>query len=80
MGTEMLLQSTGKRVSASVLSSLKSGVIFIPVLLVLAHFRGLSGIKEAQPLAYVLAFIPSAIFAISFFKKMPKEDFGNREI
>lgn len=74
MITEMLLQSTGKRVGASALSSLKNGLLFIPTLLILANVRGLSGIQEAQPLAYVLAFIPSVIFAVWFFKKLPATD------
>lgn len=74
MVTEMLMQSTGQRLSASLLSSLRSGVFFIPLLLILAKIRGLSGIQEAQPLAYVLAFIPSLLFAVWFFRKLPKED------
>ncbi len=74
MVTEMLMQSTGQRLSASLLSSLRSGVFFIPLLLILAKVRGLSGIQEAQPLAYVLAFIPSLLFAVWFFRKLPKED------
>ncbi len=74
MVTEMLMQSTGQRLCASLLSSLRSGVFFIPLLLILAKVRGLSGIQEAQPLAYVLAFIPSLLFAVWFFRKLPKED------
>ena len=74
MVTEMQLQSTGQKFGASLLSSLRSGLFFIPLLLILAKVRGLSGIQEAQPLAYVFAFIPSLFFAIWFFHKLPKED------
>lgn len=70
--TEMLLQSTGKRLQASILSSLKSGIIFIPVLLVMVYLRGLSGIQEAQPISNVLQVIPCAVLAIWYFKKMPR--------
>lgn len=70
MMTEMLLQSTGKRIGASVLSSLKSGVIFIPALIILSKYRGLEGIQEAQPFSYFLAFIPSVIYAYVFFKQL----------
>lgn len=74
MVTEMLFQSTGHGLGASVLSSLRSGIFFIPCLLILAFVRGLAGIQEAQPLAYVLSFVPSVFFAIWFFHKLPKED------
>ena len=72
--TEMMLQSTGYRLQASITSSLRSGVIFIPLLILLARLRGLAGIQEAQPLAYVLAAIPSFIMLIWFLKRLPRED------
>ncbi len=49
MTTEMLLQSTGKRLHASLLSSLRNGLLFIPLLLILSSLRGLAGIQEAMP-------------------------------
>lgn len=74
MVTEMLFQSTGKKVGAAVLSSLRSGVFFIPTLLILSNLRGLYGIEEAQPLAFVMSAVPSLLFMIWFLKKMPKND------
>lgn len=73
MVTEMLLQSTGKRLPASILSALRSGVFFIPLILILAHFRGLYGIEEAQPLAYVLTFFPAVFFAVKMLRSMPAD-------
>lgn len=73
MVTEMLLQSTGERLGASVLSSLRSGIFFIPAILLLSYVRGLAGIQEAQPLANVLGFIPAVIYLVWFLKKLPKE-------
>ena len=72
MITEMALQSVGKKLGASVLSTLRNGLFFIPLLLILSNVRGLSGIQEAQPLTVTLAVIPSAIFAVRFFRKLPK--------
>ena len=72
--TEMTLQSTGNPLSASILSSMRSGVILIPLLLILSQTRGLAGIQEAQPLSYVLTMIPAAIMAVQFFKKLPRND------
>lgn len=72
--TEMLLQTTGKKLKASVLSAMKSGVILIPALLILSRLRGLNGIEEAQPLSLVLSVIPAVIFAVSFFRELPSGD------
>ncbi|MBO4636754.1 MAG: MATE family efflux transporter [Clostridiales bacterium] len=74
MATEMLLQSTGKKISASVLSALRSGVIFIPALAVLAKLRGMAGIQEAQPLAFLLSVFPTALFVYYFFRDLPAAD------
>ena len=72
--TEMLLQTTGMRLKASILSAMKSGVILIPALLILSRLRGLNGIQEAQPLSLVLSIIPAVIFAKAFFDQLPGED------
>lgn len=74
MVSEMLLQTTGNKWGASFLSSVRSGLFFIPVLYVLALYRGLSGIQEAQPLAYILSIIPTVILMRNFFKNLPCED------
>jgi Na+-driven multidrug efflux pump len=72
--TEMLLQTTGMRLKASILSAMKSGLILIPALLILSRLRGLNGIQEAQPLSLVLSVIPAVIFAKAFFDQLPGED------
>ena len=74
MATEMMFQSTGKRIGAAILSSLRNGLFFIPALLILPKFRGLYGIEEAQPIAIILAFFPALFFMLSFFKKLPAGD------
>lgn len=79
MATEMLMQSTGKRLGATVLSALRNGLLFIPALLILANLRGLDGIREAQPLAYVLAFPITMVLAYRFFRKIPAEDVAQEE-
>ena len=74
MTTEMLLQSTGKRLHASLLSSLRNGLLFIPLLLILSSLRGLAGIQEAMPIALALSLPITAPFAVGFFRRLPKED------
>ena len=71
MVTEMALQSAGKKIGASLLSVLRNGLFFIPLLLILSNLRGFGGIQEAQPLSVVLAVIPSAILAVRFFRGQP---------
>lgn len=73
MVTEMALQSTGKKFGASLLSTLRNGLFFIPLLLLLSNLRGLSGIQEAQPLAVALAIIPSVILANRFFRTLSRQ-------
>ena len=72
MVTEMLLQSTGKKLGASFFSTLRNGLFFMPLLLILSQIRGLSGIQEAQPLAVVCATIPSVLLAVRFFKTIKR--------
>ena len=70
MVNEMSMQSTGRKLGASVLSSTRSGLFFIPALLILPKLRGFAGIQEAQPLAMVLSLIPAAYFANKLFKEL----------
>ncbi len=74
MCTEMLYQSTGHRLGASFMSSARSGLFFIPALLLLSRLRGLNGIQEAQPFAYLLAIPMAAAFILRFMRDLPKED------
>ena len=77
MVTEMLYQSTGRRIGATALSALRNGLVFIPVLLILPKIRGLAGVQEAQPLSLVISIPIFIIFAAVFFKRLPKEDRGS---
>ena len=74
MSTEMLYQSTGHRLGASFLSAARSGLFFIPSLILLSRLRGLAGIQEAQPLAYLLAFPLALFFMLRFMRRLPKTD------
>lgn len=70
MVTEMMLQSTGRKIGATILSASRSGFLLIPVLIILAKVRGLAGIQEAQLVANLISLVPAAIMTIYFFKKM----------
>lgn len=70
----MLLQSVGESTKASILSSLRSGLCYIPFLLILPHFIGFTGIQCSQMCADILSSLISVPFLISFFRKLPAED------
>ena len=70
---EMLYQSTGHKLGATLQSSMRSGLFFIPTLLILSKVRGLAGIQEAQPIAFALSLLPSAFFLLRFFAKLPDD-------
>ena len=72
--TEMQLQSTGQKLEASIMAICRAGIFFLPTLYLGATYRGIAGIQEAQPIATLLGLIPATIFAIRFFKKLPKTD------
>ena len=64
----MMFQSVGKNGVATFLAMLRSGLFFIPTLLVLSATLGLTGIEIAQTVADILTFIVSVPFVISFLK------------
>lgn len=70
MMVEMGFQSTGARFLASFSSSLRSGLLFIPTLLILSNVRGMSGIQEAQPLSLVLTFFVCIYMCRLFLKRV----------
>lgn len=73
MATEMLFQSTGHRVLASIFSALRSGLTFIPTLYILSYFFGLEGIEAAQGVAFMIAFVPTIFVSRWFFKNLPQD-------
>lgn len=70
----MLFQSIGKSEMATVLSALRSGLFFIPLILILPRVLGLLGIQLAQPVADVLSSAVTIPFVVRFFSKMPKDE------
>lgn len=70
----MLFQSIGKAGAASFLSLLRSGLYFIPVILILPGFIGIMGIQMSSMVGDILTWATSIPFIVSFFKKLPKTD------
>lgn len=66
----MMLQSVGWNKQASILSSLRNGLFYIPIITILPMFIGLKGIQLAQPLSDLLAFIFTFPFLTTFIKDL----------
>ena len=74
MVVNMLFQSIGKSIPALIISSLQSGLIFIPLCMILPHFWGIRGIEIAQPIAYLIAACVSFPIMLSFLRHLPKDE------
>lgn len=70
----MLFQSIGKSLPALILSCVQSGLVFIPLCLVLPRFLGMRGIELSQPLAYFTAALISLPCMLIFLKHLPKDE------
>ena len=71
--TNMMLQSIGKGVKASITASARSGIFFIPLILILPRIFGLLGVEMTQAVADILSVSVSIPLAASELKKMEQE-------
>lgn len=71
--TNMMLQSIGAGIKASISSSARSGIFFIPLLFAFSSLFGLTGVECAQAAADVCSMILAIPFAYSELKKMNDE-------
>lgn len=69
----MLFQSIGANKQATFLAILRSGIYFIPLIVILPQFLGLTGVQIAQTVADVLTFLTAVPFVIWFFRKLPRD-------
>lgn len=65
----MLFQSIRKPAMSSFLSLLRSGLMFMPTLLITTRFWGIVGIQVSQPLADILTGLVSIPFVVVFLRK-----------
>ena len=70
----MLFQSIGKSLPALILSCLQSGLVFIPLCVILPHFWGSRGIELAQPLAYFISAVISLPMMFAFLRQLPHDE------
>lgn len=69
----MLFQSVGKGGKATFLASLRGGICFIPLLLILTPLFGIRGIQLSQPIADVMSALITLPFILSFIRALPTD-------
>ena len=69
----MMLQATGKGIKASIASSCRSGLCFIPCLYILVYFFGIRGLEATQAVADFFSLLIAIPLAVSELAKMKKE-------
>lgn len=68
--TNMMLQSMGRGLKASIASSSRNGIFFIPLILILPRLFGLTGVQITQAVADALSFALAIPLAASEFREM----------
>lgn len=71
--SNMMLQSVGKAVPATLLAASRQGLMFLPPLYLLSHFFGLTGMELAQPVADVLSFALAVPLTIHFLRETKRQ-------
>ena len=72
--TNMMLQGVGRTREASILATLRSGVYFVPVIILLSRLLGLTGIECAQAVADFLSALTTIPFIVRFMRQIPRDD------
>lgn len=73
ISVDMMLQSCGKSRPATFMASTRSGLFFIPLILILPNLFGLNGVIVSQPIANILSFVISVPFAKIFLNSLPED-------
>ena len=69
----MMFQSIGYKFNATFLSTLRNGVCFIPILLILSTVMGLFGVQISQAVADIMTSFICIPFTIHFFAHLPAD-------
>lgn len=70
----MLMQTIGKSVKASILAMARQGVFFLPLVLILPRLFGVIGVEIAQPVADVFTFILALPLGISVIRELKNKE------
>ena len=70
MYTNMMMQTTRRPVQANILAAARSGIFFIPLILLLPRRFALLGVQMSQTWSDVLSFVLAVAIAIGGFRTM----------
>ncbi len=70
----MMLQSIGKALKASIVAAARQGLFFIPLIWILPYFFGLLGVQMCQTVSDVFSLLLSIPLGLSVLKEMKTED------
>ena len=70
--SNMMLQSIGKELKASILAAARQGVFFIPLILILPRLFGLFGVEMCQTISDICSFILAVPLCCSVLNEMKK--------
>lgn len=78
--SNMMLQTIRKSVRATILSSARQGLFFVPLIFILPHFLGLQGVEMCQAVSDMLTFLLAipltcGVLAEMKRKEMPEKSF-----
>jgi len=77
--SNMMFQSVGRTGIATLLSMLRSGLFFLPILLILSSLFGLAGVQYSQAIADVLTTFVALPFAVCFLREIRASADKNEE-
>ena len=71
--SNMMLQTIRKPVKATIISSARQGLFFIPLIFILPHYLGLQGVEMCQATADLLTFILAIPLTCSVLNEMKRK-------
>ena len=74
MMCNMMLQSMGRAVRASIVAAARQGLFFIPLIFILPYFWGLFGVQVCQMFADIGAFVLSVPIGLSELKRLKNNE------
>lgn len=72
--SNMMLQSIGKAMKASIVAAARQGLFFLPLIIILPQIWGLLGIQACQTVSDVLSFILAVPLCFSVLNEMKKQE------
>ncbi|MCI5494388.1 MAG: MATE family efflux transporter [Lachnospiraceae bacterium] len=72
--SNMTLQAVGKTVSATILTSTRQGIFFIPLILILPGMLGITGVEITQPIADLMTFVFCIPYMYVFLKRLKRAE------